>query len=100
MVKVKYSSALESTTGETETSVDASTVGETLDKLTQKYGGEFAEKMLDDGEVRRFINVYVRDEENVSGEEISHLDELDTRVKDSDEISILPAIAGGSVYSL
>lgn len=90
MVKVKFSSALKSTTGETESSVDASTVGEVIEKLTQKYGDEFSEKILDDGEVRRFINIYV------SGEEISHLDELDTPVRDSDEISILPAVAGGS----
>lgn len=89
MVKVKFSSALKSTTGEMQTTVDASTVGGALQSLTDRYGDDFEQKILEDGEVRRFINIYV------SGEDITHLDGLDTEVDDSDEISILPAVAGG-----
>lgn len=89
MAKVKFSSALKSTTGESETTVDAATVGDALKELTDRYGDDFEQKILEDGDVRRFINIYV------SGEEITHLDGLDTEITDSDEISILPAVAGG-----
>lgn len=89
MAKVKFSSALKSTTGESETTVDAATVGDALQELTDRYGDDFEQKILEDGGVRRFINIYV------SGEEIEHLDGLDTKLDDSDEISILPAVAGG-----
>jgi molybdopterin synthase sulfur carrier subunit len=49
------------------------------------------ERICDDaGKVRRFVNVYV------NGEDIRFLSSLDTAVKDGDEISIVPAIAGGT----
>lgn len=89
MARVKFSSALKSTTGETQTKVDAATVGDALDKLTERYGDEFESKIREDGEVRRFINIYV------SGEDITHLEGLDTALDEDDEISILPAVAGG-----
>jgi sulfur-carrier protein len=50
----------------------------------------FAERILDGGKVRQFVNVFVNDED------IRYLDSVDTAVKSGDEIAIIPAVAGGS----
>ena len=77
------------TGGASEVSVEATTVAEALKALDVAHPG-FAERLYDDGGgLRRFVNVFVADED------IRFLDELDTAVKDSDEVSIIPAIAGG-----
>lgn len=64
------------------------TVGEVLAALTAAHP-ELKDRILDGDEVRRFVNVYV------NNEDIRYLDELATPVADRDEISIIPAIAGG-----
>jgi sulfur-carrier protein len=71
-------------------SVDAtgSSVKQVLDDLGRQYAG-ITERMLDGGKIRRFVNVYVNDED------IRYLQNLDTPVKDGDEVSIIPAVAGG-----
>jgi molybdopterin synthase sulfur carrier subunit len=57
--------------------------------LEARYPG-IQERLLDDeGQVRRFVNVYVNEED------IRFLQEKDTPLKDGDEVSIIPAIAGG-----
>lgn len=70
--------------------VDATgtTVQDVLNDLGRQYPG-ITERMLDGGKVRRFVNVYVNDED------IRYLKALDTAVKDGDEVSIIPAVAGG-----
>ncbi len=90
MAKVKFSSALERVTGERNTTVEASTVGDAVDELTEQYGEEFEERLIEDGELRRFVNLYV------NGEDVRHEDGLDTEIDEDDEISILPAVSGGS----
>ena len=74
--------------GAGEVSVDGTTVGEVLDSLYERYG-ELRNRIAEDGGLRRFVNVYV------DGEDIRFLDGLDTEVKDGDEVTILPAVAGG-----
>jgi molybdopterin synthase sulfur carrier subunit len=64
------------------------TVSEVLQNLGKQYAG-ITERMLDAGKIRRFVNVYVNDED------IRYLNNLDTPVKDGDEVSIIPAVAGG-----
>ncbi len=65
------------------------TIDEILQSLDTTYPG-LKERICDDqGNVRRFVNVYLNDED------IRFLDEKATTVKDGDEISIVPAIAGG-----
>jgi len=77
------------TAGEAETAIEeASTVGEVLDGLYERYDG-LRERIAEDGDLRRFVNVYV------GGEDIRFLDGLDTAVEDGDEVTILPAVAGG-----
>ena len=77
------------TAGADEVSVDGGTVRELLDGLEGAHPG-IKERICDDsGSVRKFVNVFVADED------IRFLEELDTPVKDADEVSIIPAIAGG-----
>ncbi|HWB74406.1 MAG TPA: MoaD/ThiS family protein [Nannocystaceae bacterium] len=77
------------TQGKEEVSVAAKNVRELIANLEAGYPG-IRERICDEnGAVRRFVNVFVADED------IRFLDNLDTAVKDSDEVSIVPAIAGG-----
>ncbi len=77
------------TGGAEDVEVQGGTVRELLDALEGAHPG-IKERICDDsGAVRRFVNVFVADED------IRFLDELDTAVSDKDEVSIIPAIAGG-----
>jgi MoaD family protein len=89
-VSVKIPTQLRSVTeGEADTMIeDASTVGEVLDRLYERYDG-LRDRIAEDGDLRRFVNVYV------GGEDIRFLDGLETSVDDGDEVTILPAVAGG-----
>jgi molybdopterin synthase sulfur carrier subunit len=69
--------------------ISASTIGEAIVELQGRYPG-IKERLLDEsGGVRRFVNVYVNEED------IRFLQNQNTPLKDGDEISIIPAIAGG-----
>jgi molybdopterin synthase sulfur carrier subunit len=88
-VNVKIPTQLRSATdGESIAQVSGSTVGEVLDSLYERYG-ELRSRIAEDGGLRRFVNVYV------GGEDIRFLAGLDTPVQDGDEVTILPAVAGG-----
>ena len=88
-VNVKIPTQLrEATGGESIAQVDGSTVGEVLDSLYERYA-ELRSRIAEDGGLRRFVNVYV------GSEDIRFLDGLDTPVEDGDEVTILPAVAGG-----
>ncbi|MEM7531613.1 MAG: MoaD/ThiS family protein [Chloroflexota bacterium] len=77
------------TSGQSKITLDGDTVSALIQTAESTYPG-IAEKMLDgEGNVKRFINVFVNDDE------IRTLDGLDTAVKASDKVSIVPAMAGG-----
>jgi len=57
--------------------------------LEAKYPG-IRERLVDDGGLRRFVNVYLNDED------VRFLSGLDTEIADGDEVTILPAVAGGA----
>jgi molybdopterin converting factor small subunit len=76
------------TSGADEVTVTGATVAEALDDLERKHPG-IRERLLDDKGIRRFVNVYVGEED------IRFLEGLRTALKAGDEISIVPAIAGG-----
>ncbi len=77
------------TQGQEEVTIDGTNVGALLESLESNYPG-IRERICDDkGAVRRFVNIFVADED------IRFLDNLDTSVGESDEVSIVPAIAGG-----
>ena len=60
-----------------------------LDGLSSQYPA-ISERILENGKIRRFVNVFINDED------IRYLDNLETAIKDGDEIAIIPAVAGGS----
>lgn len=76
------------TAGLESVSVTGSTVGDVLDNLEAAHPG-MKERLVDEKGVRRFVNLYLGDED------IRFLDGLQTAVKSGDELSIVPAIAGG-----
>jgi len=78
------------TQGQEEVAAAGKTVGELIADLEAKYPG-IKERICDDkGALRRFVNVFVKDED------VRFLKNLDTPVADADEVSIVPAIAGGA----
>ncbi len=90
VVTVKIPTQLRSATGgEAETHVEGDTVAEVLDALYERHTGLKDRIAGEDGGLRRFVNVYLK------GEDIRFLDGLATPVRDGDEVTILPAVAGG-----
>jgi sulfur-carrier protein len=88
-VTVKIPTQLRGVTeGESEIAVDGGTVGEALDAVFEQHA-ELRDRITEDGGLRRFVNVYV------SGEDIRFQDGLETELSDGDEVTILPAVAGG-----
>jgi molybdopterin synthase sulfur carrier subunit len=77
------------TNGKEEVSATGGTIGALLANLEIQFPG-IKERICDDtGQIRRFVNIFANDED------IRFLQNLETPVKDSDEVSIVPAIAGG-----
>jgi sulfur-carrier protein len=88
-VTVKIPTQLRAATGgQAEVEVDGANVGEALDAVFAAYG-DLRERITEDGTLRRFVNVYV------SGEDIRFQQGLETSIKSGDEVTILPAVAGG-----
>ncbi len=77
------------TGGADEVNIEGATIGELIDNLEAVHPG-MKERLCDEhGEIRRFVNVYLNDED------VRFLDGSKTAVKEGDEVSIVPAIAGG-----
>ena len=75
--------------GAAEVAVDGADVGAALKALDAKYPGFHGRLFDDDGKLRRFVNVFVADED------VRFLQGLDTPVADGQVVSIIPAVAGG-----
>lgn len=90
MVKIRIPTQLRPLSGGTaDVEVDASTVGEALKALDAAHPG-FHDRLFDEaGVLRRFVNVFVADED------VRFLDGLDTVVASGQTVSIVPAVAGG-----
>lgn len=92
-VKVKIPVPLQRLTqGKDEVEGDAGTIISLISALDQKYPG-LGERISENGKLRRFVNVYVNEED------VRFLKNEETEVKDGDEVSIVPAIAGGNSES-
>lgn len=88
-VTVRIPTPLRTLTGGAESvEVEAKSIREMVENLEANHSG-MKERLMDDKGVRRFVNLYVGEED------IRFLDGLDTELKDGDEVSIVPAIAGG-----
>jgi molybdopterin synthase sulfur carrier subunit len=76
------------TEGQATVEAAGATVQAVLDDVGRQFPG-VVQRIFDNGQVRRFVNIYLNDED------IRYLDNLNTAVKDGDELSIIPAVAGG-----
>ena len=75
--------------GQATVSAEGATIGEVLSGLVATYPGMAGQVLTESGEMHRFVNVYLNDDD------VRYLDKLDTKVSPGDTISILPAVAGG-----
>ena len=76
------------TENKTEIQINGKTIIEVIDNLDSLYIG-IKDKILDNGKLKHFVNVCV------NGEDIRYIDSLETSIDNNDEISIVPAVAGG-----
>ncbi|HET7703825.1 MAG TPA: ubiquitin-like small modifier protein 1 [Candidatus Limnocylindrales bacterium] len=76
--------------GNKEVELTGTTVGEVVDALTAAYPNLRSQLLTEDGELNRFVNVYV------NGQDVRYLDGLATAVAERDEVRLLPAMAGGT----
>lgn len=77
------------TDGEPVVELDPGTIGELVDQLDRRYPGMKGQLLTEGGQLHRFVNVYVNDED------ARYLDKLETRVAEGDTVSLLPSVAGG-----
>ncbi|RMD59098.1 MAG: MoaD/ThiS family protein [Nitrospirae bacterium] len=90
-VKVRIPTPLQKLTGGKEiVEAEPGTIIDIVKFLDEKYPG-IGERISENGKIRRFVNIYVNEED------IRFLKGENTEVKDGDEVSIIPAIAGGGV---
>ena len=90
-VEVRIPTVFRRYTGnESVVSVEGSTIGELLEQIEARYPGFKEQLMSEDGQLHRFVNVYVNDED------ARYLDKLDTKVSEGDTVSLLPSVAGGA----
>jgi molybdopterin converting factor small subunit len=77
------------TAGEKNVTADGGTLAELIDSLEADYPGIKSRVLDDAGALRRFVNIYVGDDD------VRFLDGLDTKIDDDAQVSIIPAVAGG-----
>jgi MoaD family protein len=77
------------TGGEKAVSADGATLAEVVDSLEANHPG-IKERLVENGDLRRFVNVYVNDED------VRFTGGLETKVDDGDQVVVLPAVAGGA----
>ena len=88
-LEVRVPSVLQNVTqGQKVLRYESPTVRDLLADIDKDYPG-FRDQLMEDGELRRFVNIFLNDED------IRFLEQLDTPIADGDSIAILPALAGG-----
>jgi molybdopterin synthase sulfur carrier subunit len=75
--------------GQSEVKAEGDTIGAVVDDLVRQFPGTATHLKNADGGLHKFVNVYLNDED------VRYLGKLDTAVSDGDQVSILPAVAGG-----
>lgn len=78
------------TNGVAKVEIDASDVSDMVEQLDSSYPGFKARLVDENGDLRYFVNIYL------NGEDVRFLQGLDTSTKSGDEVSIVPAVAGGA----
>ena len=77
------------TAGESAVDVAPGSLRALIDQLEKRYPGFSAQVLTEQGELHRFVNVYINDED------VRYLDKLDTEASEGDTVSLLPSVAGG-----
>jgi len=89
-VQVRLPTVLRSAAqGQSQVSIQGDAVGQVVTELIATYPALESNLVDDDGDVRKFVNIYLNDED------IRFMERLETPVSDGDELAILPAVAGG-----
>ena len=78
------------TDNEATVELEAGTIADLIDQLDSRYPGFKDQLLASDGQLHRFVNVYVNDED------ARYLEKLDTKVGEGDKVSLLPSVAGGA----
>ena len=90
-IKVRIPTPLRKlTNGSDEVTADGKNIAEIIEDLEKNYPGLKERICEGDGKLRRFVNIYLNDED------IRYKNNLETELKETDELSIIPAIAGGA----
>ena len=88
-IEVKIPTILRTyTAGEKAVSADGKTLSALIDDLEANHSG-IKERLIDNGDLRRFVNVYINDED------VRFIGGLEAELKDGDQVVVLPAVAGG-----
>lgn len=77
------------TADDAQIEVEAATINQVLEEMDKKYPGFKNRLCEENGQLRRFFNIYI------NGEDVRFMDDLETKVPDGAEVSIIPAISGG-----
>jgi sulfur-carrier protein len=77
------------TEGDAVVELEPGTVADIIDQLDSRYPGMRQQLMTDEGDLHRFVNIYVNDED------ARYLEKLDTKVSEGDKVALLPSVAGG-----
>jgi MoaD family protein len=77
------------TEGDSVVQLEPGTVADLIDQLDNRYPGMRQQLMTDEGDLHRFVNIYVNDED------ARYLEKLDTKVSEGDKVALLPSVAGG-----
>ena len=90
-VQVKIPTVFRKFTGnEATVELEPGTIADLIDQIDSRYPGFKGQLIADDGQLHRFVNVYVNDED------ARYLEKLDTKVSEGDKVSLLPSVAGGA----
>lgn len=89
MPQIKVPAALTGGSSSETIPVEGTTVGEAFERHAANHGPELRDSVVEDDQIKEYINVFV------NGEEVDHLDGLDTRLGDDDQIRVVPAASGG-----
>jgi len=77
------------TDGASSVELQAGTIADLVEQLERHYPGMKGQLLTEDGDLHRFVNVYVNDED------ARYLEKLETKVSEGDTVSLLPSVAGG-----
>jgi MoaD family protein len=77
------------TQGDAVVTLEPGTVADLIDQLENRYPGMKQQLLTDQGDLHRFVNIYVNDED------ARYLEKLETKVAEGDKVALLPSVAGG-----